>query len=358
MGNGRVMIPHNRPHITAEDRIAVDAVLSSGWIAQGPQVEALEANFERCYGTGRACAVSSGTAALFLALKALVAGKEGKVAIPTYACSALLNAVYMTGATPRIVDVLPDSFCLDPLSLNRHAVDADCVIAVHVNGVSADIEALRSPGRKIIEDCCQSLGGEGVKGLLGNEGDAAVFSFYATKIITGGQGGMVWAKDPSVTAAVHDYRQFDCRKSYMPRFNLQMTDIQAALINSQMRRLETIRAHRLEAAKTYLSALPVGLGAQLGLTDPGGMAYRFVVIAPDLMTRDALHRHMEQSGIGCAVPIKRYELLHRYLNLDPAEFPVAENLADRTLSLPLHVGLSPSQKEHVASALNKFGKEL
>jgi dTDP-4-amino-4,6-dideoxygalactose transaminase len=108
------LIPHNRPLITAADRAAVDAVLTSGWIAEGPAVQALEARMVRLYGGGGACAVSSGTAALFLALKALGAASDTIVAVPTYTCSALLNAVFMAGTTPRVVDVLPDSFCLDP----------------------------------------------------------------------------------------------------------------------------------------------------------------------------------------------------------------------------------------------------
>ena len=348
------MIPHNRPLITEEDRAAVDSVLRFGWVAQGPQVEALEQSFVSRYRGGEACAVSSGTAALFLALKGLGVRAGDKVALPTYACSALLNAVYMSDATPIIVDVLPDSFCLDPVALERQAIEAACVIAVHTYGEPADIAGMRRYSRMLMEDCCQSLGGEGPQGLLGNAGDAAVFSFYATKIITGGQGGLVWASDPTVAASVRDYRQFDCRENFVPRFNLQMTDIQAALINSQMVRLEETRVRRQGIAKRYLAALPQGLGVQSGLTGDGRMVYRFVVVAPDLASRDALHRHMEKAGVNCTVPIARYELLHRYLKLDPADFPVAERLVDTTLSLPIHPCLSETQVEQVAEVLERF----
>lgn len=353
MAHGRAMIPHNRPLITAEDRAAVDAVLDSGWVAQGPQVKALEEEFARQYG-GAACAVSSGTAALFLALRALEVGPGAKVAVPSYACSALLNAIYMAGATPSVVDVLPDSFCIDPASLLRRAADADAVIAVHTYGAAADVAALRQDGRKIVEDCCHALGGSTDFGLLGATGDAAVFSFYATKIITGGQGGLVWSAAGALIEAVRDYREFDCRDSYVPRFNLQMTDIQAALVNSQLKRLEAIRARRKEIARAYLAALPGGLAVQSGLDDARRMAYRFVVRTPEPEIRDALHRHMEHAGVGCAVPIERYELLHRYLKLDPAEFPVAEKLADTTLSLPIHSALSNAQLAQVVDAISRF----
>lgn len=348
------MILHNRPLITAEDRKAVDAVLASGWLAQGPQVEALETDFVRRYGGGSACAVSSGSAALFLALKALGAGVGDKVALPTYACSALLNAVYMAGATPVVIDVLPDTFCLDPAALTVLANDARWVIPVHTYGVEADVAAIRGTNRYVVEDCCQSLGGSGTNSNLGAGGDAAVFSFYATKIVTGGQGGLVWARDARVSEAVRDYRQFDCRESYEPRFNLQMTDIQAALVNSQMTRLEAIRVRREMIARTYLGALPTGLSVQSGLMLPGRMVHRFVVVTPDLATREALRAHFERAGVGCAIPIERYELLHRYLNQNPADFPVAERLVDTTLSLPIHPGLSDAQIDQVASALNSF----
>jgi perosamine synthetase len=353
MAHGRTMIPHNRPLITTEDRAAVDAALASGWVAQGPRVEELEADFCRRYG-GNACALSSGTASLFLALKALGVGAEAKVAIPTYGCSALLNAVNMVGATPALVDVLPDSFCLDPTALADQAAGADCVIAVHTYGAPADLAALRGSGRRLVEDCCHSIGDDRGGGPLGTASDAAVFSFYATKIITGGQGGLVWSRDVGVMDAVRDYRQFDYRESYKPRFNLQMTDIQAALINSQMFRLEAIRTRRQTIARAYFDALPAGLSNQSGLTAAGRMVYRFVVLTPDLATREALRRHMDQAGVSCTVPIERHELLHRYLKIDPADFPVAERLADTTLSLPVYPGLSDMQLAQTVAALAKF----
>jgi perosamine synthetase len=347
-------VPHNRPFIAAEDRAAVEAVLASGWVAQGPQVESLETDFVHRYHGGRACAVSSGTAALFLALQAMEIGTGAKVAVPTYACSALLNAVFMTGASPVVLDVLPDSFCLDPALLAQQAPAVDCAIAVHTYGAESEIEALKKSANLVIEDCCHALGGSGRAGLLGLAGDAAVFSFYATKVITGGQGGLVWSANREVVERVEDYRQFDCRDNYMPRFNLQMTDIQAAMINSQMSRLSVIRARRQAIAHAYLAALPAGISVQSGLADDKRMPYRFVVLAPDLVTRDALRQHMEQAGISCSVPIERYELLHRYLKLDAVHFPVAERLVDTTLSLPIHLCLTNKEISHIANTLNLF----
>lgn len=348
------MIPHNRPWITEEDRAAVDAVLRSGWIAQGREVELLEADFVRFYGRGGACAVSSGTAALFLALKALGIAAGAKVAIPTYACSALLNAIYMAGGVPKVVDVLPDTFCLSPDALTHQAPDAAYVIAVHTYGAPADIAALKQPKHKLIEDCCQSLGGENIEGLLGSGSDAAVFSFYATKIITGGQGGMVWANDRSVSETAKDYRQFDCRENYEPRFNLQMTDFQAAMIRSQMNRLQAIRERRKKIAKAYLEVLPQGLMTQSSVADAEHMPYRFVVLAPDLHSREAFRAHLTKKNIGCTIPLERYELLHRYLREDVNKFPNAEHIVDKSLSLPIHSALTDDEVEYIIAAIAKF----
>jgi perosamine synthetase len=348
------LIPHNRPFITAQDRAAVDAVLASGWIAQGSAVAALEAQFVRHYQGGSACALTSGTAALFLALKALGASQDAIVAVPSYACSALLNAVFMAGAIPRVVDVLPESFCLDPKAVREQARDARFAIAVHTFGAAADIAALRAQGLTVIEDCCQSLGGILSGAPLGGVGDAAVFSFYATKIITGGQGGLIWSRSTAVTEKARDYRQFDGRENYEPRFNFQLTDLQAALAHSQLERIESIRTRRLAMADSYLAALPQGLKTQLDVAAPSRMVHRFVVVTPDRQIRDRLHAHMKAAGAACIVPVERFELLHRYLNLDPAGYPVAEQLADTTLSLPLHLCLSDSDVAAIGGALTKF----
>ena len=153
------MIPHNLPALTDRDMSVVSEVLRSGWIAQGPQVEALENDFTLMYGGGGACACSSGTAALYLALKGLGISIGDTVAVPTYSCSALLNAVNLAGAHPMVVDVREDDFTIDPQALKRLPLKPKAVIAVHVFGAEANIRHLQECVPLVIEDCCQSLGG-------------------------------------------------------------------------------------------------------------------------------------------------------------------------------------------------------
>jgi perosamine synthetase len=343
-------IPHNRPWITPEDRVTVDAVLASGWIAQGPAVADLEAAFVRLHAGGSACAVGSGTAALALTLHGLEIGPGMTVALPTYACSALLNAVNWVGARAEIVDVTPDSFVLDPAKLPA----TDAVVAVHAYGAPAPIAAYRARAGKVIEDCCQGVGGSIAGRPIGEAGDAAVYSFYATKILSGGYGGLVWSRAVQCIERVHDYRQFDGRDHYTPRFNFQLGDMQAALVLSQFSRLDAIRDRRAQLAQRYAEALPAGFGLQTGLWEPGRMVYRFVPIAPDRITRDALMAHLTAQGVACIVPVERFELLHRYLGLDPSIYPVAERLADTTLSLPLYPALSDAEADQICTALHGF----
>lgn len=347
-------IAHNRPYITQEDRRRVDAVLQSGWIAPGPETKGLEDDFRTYMGGGGACALSSGTAALFVALKALEIGPGHHVALPTYACSALLNAIHMAGATPVVVDIREDDFTLsaEHLALVREKQNLDAIIAVHTFGAAADIRDLeRSGGAQVIEDCCQSLGGEDEGHPLGRLGAAAVYSFYATKIITGGHGGLVWGPGERVAKFAHDYRAFDGREAYTPRFNLQMTDFQAAMVRSQFLRLPEIVARRRAIAAAYMDAMPDTFSAMNGLLDPGHMPYRFIVRTPDKATRDGLKAHMQQQGIQCIVPIERYELFHRYMKLEPKNYAVSERVVDTTLSIPIYPSLSDLQVERVAEVL-------
>ncbi|MGV0963900.1 MAG: DegT/DnrJ/EryC1/StrS family aminotransferase [Polynucleobacter sp.] len=352
MGSPDLNIPHNLPLIATEDLEAVNATLTSGWIAQGKAVSSLESFFVEKYAQGFSCALSSGTSALFLALKGLGIKTGDRVAIPTYACSAILNAVYMLQAKPVLVDVLPDTFCLDPQGLNE-VQDISAVVAVHTFGAKADVQKMID-SHVVVEDCCQSVWGADNESLLGMVGSAAVFSFYATKIITGGQGGLVWSRDESLLNTVKDYRQFDGRTFYEPRFNFQMSDIQASLIVSQFKRFETITRRRQFIARQYLDALPIGLSFQKGADKTGAVLQRFVVIAPNVSIRDRFQKHMLDGGVNCIVPIMRFELLHNYLKLDPQQYPVAENIADRTLSLPIYPALTDAQVKLISNCIKNF----
>lgn len=345
-------IPHNRPLLSEEDIDAVVTSIRSQWIAPGAEIAAFEAAFEKRWGGGKACAVSSGTAALYIALKGLGVDGGARVALPTYACSALLNAVAFAGGTPVLVDVREDDFCIDADA--AAATGARHVVAVHTFGALADIKSLKRAGMIVVEDCCHGLGGTCNGRPIGDVGDAAIFSFYATKIITCGQGGLVWDRRGAVGAYAADFIHCDGRQDWKPRFNLHLTDFQGAMLRRQFDRLPEIAARRRAIVARYAGALPAGLSRQRGVDGLEPIPYRFVVRCRDARERGRLSDHLATANITTIIPIERFELLHRYLNQDPSVLPVAERLADTTLSLPLYPALSDAEVDAICAALCKF----
>jgi dTDP-4-amino-4,6-dideoxygalactose transaminase len=349
-------VPHNRPLITDADRRAACEVLRSPWIAGGREVAALEAAVDSLYVGGGSCGVSSGTAALYLALTVLGVGAKDVVAVPTYSCSALLDAVFAVGAEPLVVDVSAGDFTLDPGALERATRTlrrplAAC-IAVHTHGARARLDDLVAAGSgTIVEDCCHSLGGRHEDRLIGGEGAISVFSFFATKIVTCGHGGLLHSPVVGLAEAARDFRDSETRPHYRPRFNVHLTDFQAAMVRSQLQRLHSIAETRRSIADRYLRALPPGVEAEPASIDDDRLMHRFILRAIDGKQRAAFAHHFAQHGIEARAPICREDLLHRYMRLDPADFPVSEQLAETTLSVPLYPALTEAQTATVCEAL-------
>ncbi|GHI10151.1 hypothetical protein AQI88_26335 [Streptomyces cellostaticus] len=344
-------IPHNGPLVTEEDIAAVTEALRSGWLASGPRTAALEEAFAERFHPMHACAVSSGTAGLTLALRGAGLGDTGAtVAVPTYGCSALLDAVLAAGCTPMVVDITERTLTLDPERLDR-ASRLDAVIAVHTHGHPADLDALRPKAALLVEDCCQSLGGHDEQGRpLGGIGDAAVFSFYATKVISAGEGGMLLQSDRAAWERVRVHQDPAAREIYTPRFNHRLPDPAAALALSQFRRLDRIVAHRRTLAARFTAALPPHIAPPPGLA-PGQVPYRYCLRAADRAQQQQWIGHLRAAGISADPLIPARHLLHRQLGLEPQEYPVAERVVDSTVSVPLFAALTDEQAHRVAAAL-------
>ena len=327
------MIPHNRPTLGKREVDAAARVLAGGWVAQGREVEAFEAEVCVYLGLtpGHAVALSSGTAALFVALWAL--GAKGKrVAIPVYSCAAVRNAVIMSGAEVVPIDVADDSPNMDVGQALRASVDL--VVAAHMFGVP-DRWRNNSSSIPVIEDCSQAFGARIDGRPVGTNGIAGVFSFYASKMLTsGGQGGMFVSADKSLVEAVRDYRQFDCRRDRLPRFNLQMTDLQAAVGRVQLSQLDAFISRRAEIRARYAAAgLPLWPAETLPGIEPCN--YRAVIRVPD---PHATITHLEARAIRAIIPIADWELLS-----EPAQFPRAAMLARSTVSMPIYPSLTQQE---------------
>ena len=341
------MIPHSRPTLCEADAEAVTRVLLSGQIAQGREVEAFEREVAAFAGQRAAVAVSSGTAALHLALLALGVGPGAEVVIPTYECDALHHAVTHTGATPVLADADPATLSLDPDDVKRRlTARTKAIILPHAFGLAAGVEAFLAMGVPLLEDCAQAIGALDGGRPVGTRGALAVFSFYATKMLTTGEGGMVAGSDPALLARVRDLREYDEREDLAPRFNYKLTDLGAALGRAQLARLPEFIARRRALAEAYRRRL-AGAACQFppDASRSRHVYHRFVIQVE--LPLERLIPRLEQRGIQCRRPV--FRPLHRALGA--GGFPQADLLWERSLSIPCYPSLTDGQVEQVAAAV-------
>lgn len=331
-------IPHSRPTLGREEERAVVGVLRSGQVGGGREVDRFEREMEEFLGGGRATAVQTGSAALHLALLALGVRPGDRVLIPTYTCAAVLNAVRYVGAEPILADVSPETGNLDPEDVRRRLrARTRVAIVPHMFGRTAPVEEIRRLGPAVIEDCAMALGGEG-----GRRGEISVFSFYATKMIATGHGGMVVALGRREAERVRDLVEYDNRDDYRVRYNYRMSGLAAALGRVQLGRVPEFVKRRRRIADYYYRALG------LGPVPPGHVFYRFVLRVGPV---GRFVRFMAERGIECKRPV--YRPLHRYGPAAAGEFPGAEELHRTRASIPIYPSLQDDEAARVARAVRE-----
>lgn len=325
------MIAHSKPDVGAEEQEAMARVVASGRLAQGEEVAAFESECAALVGRRQGVAVSSGTAALHLALAALGIGPSDPVALPAYACAALVQPVLWLGATPRLCDAGPDYHMLSP----AEALDSPLAIIPHLFGSTAPLPAQPN----FIEDIAQSIGG-----ATGRAGRVAIASFYATKMMTTGEGGMLLTDDEALADHARDLRDYDGREVFRIRYAYKMTEFQAAMGRVQLRRLPGFVRRRQEIAAQYSAAfhdLPLQLPPAAD-----HVFFRYVVASP---RRDALEAHVFSCGVDAKRPV--HHPMHHDLG---GTFPGAELAHASCLSLPIYPGLSQPEIATVIAAVLQF----
>jgi len=348
------IIPHSRPAIDQEDFRATAEVLRSGQIAQGPWVERFERDMAAFCGLQGGVAVSSGTAALELALRALRIGAGDEVIMPSYVCPAPWLATQRVGAEARLVDIDLNTFNIDPIAAcQATTTKTRAIIVPHLFGLPADLTALEQIGVPLIEDCAQTLGVRDQGRPVGTIGRLTVCSFYATKLLCAGEGGMVLSNEAALLERVRSLRAYDGAATLDPSsFNLKLTDLQAALGLTQLGRFSSFHERRSMLAEAYREAL--SSTAAVCPSVPTGRThgyYRFVIRLPHLRNEPdgliGLISRLEQQGIHCRMPV--FRPLHRYL--DQAGFPNSDE-ADRTaLSIPLYPDLTDDEVRQIQRSL-------
>jgi dTDP-4-amino-4,6-dideoxygalactose transaminase len=341
------MIHHSRPLVGENEVAAVTAALRANPVEAGGQARRFEGELARMVAQRYGVATCSGTAALHLALLALEVGAGDEVLLPSYVCTALLNAVNYTRATAVFCDVDEDAGNLDPRDVERRITSrARAIIVPHLFGQPADLTSLGAFGLPIVEDCAQALGARWQGRPVGGFGIISVFSFYSTKVITTGEGGMACTSSALLAERMRALRDYDQREDYQVRFSYKLSDLQASLGLAQLARLPEMLDRRRRLAERYYAALR-GLAVALPprRQDGESIYYRYVVRA----------RHAErliglfaQRGVECKRPV--FRPLHHYLNGTRPDLARTDRFHAQALSLPLYPALTDAQAERVVEA--------
>lgn len=325
----------------------MSSVLGSGQIAQGPVVSEFEQKFSAYIGKKSAAAVSSGTAALHLALMAMGVKEGDEVIVPSFVCTAVLNAVIQAGAKPVVVDIDPRTYNIyvdsakDAISRRTRAM-----VVPHMFGCPAEIDQLSELGIPLIEDCAQSVGASFKGKKAGSFGLVSVFSFYATKVLTTGEGGMVISDSEDIIARVKELREYDQKKEYELRFNYKMTDFQAALGLSQLSLLEELLDRRQRIASRYFEefqdcpfSLPIRKEGR------GHIYYRFVVRTSE--DASPFLEKLQQKKVMGQPPV--FIPLHVCLGLKG--FSRTMDAWQKTVSIPLFPSLTENEVEKIIAVV-------
>jgi dTDP-4-amino-4,6-dideoxygalactose transaminase len=359
------MIPAAKPIIGDEEREAVDRVLRSGMIAQGPEVATFEQEFAQVLVGGRTCvAVNSGTSGLHLGLLAAGVGPGDEVIVPSFTFAATANSVALTGATPVFADIEPDFYCLDPESV-RAAITprTKAIMPVHLYGHPANMAALQALADEhdllVFEDAAQAHGASLDGRRVGSFGTFAMFSLYPTKNMTSGEGGMVSCATEDVARNVRLLRNQGMERQYANEvvgFNARMTDVHAAIGRVQLTKVEGWTATRRSNAD-YLSANLQGVVVPAVAPGATHVYHQYTIRVLD--DRDRVVQALrEEHGVGCGVyyPIPNHRLESLAHFAPDLHLPRTEEAAAQVISLPVHPSLSDQDLERIVTGVNTVVK--
>jgi perosamine synthetase len=365
----RELIPLAQPVIGASEELLVAEVLKSEVLSLGPRVLEFERLFGEFVGSPFACAVSSGTAGLHLALRAVGVGDGDEVVTSPFSFVASANVALYERARPVFADIDPRTLNLDPVAAEAVITERTrALLPVHIFGYPADMPAFEAiaarHGLGIVEDACEALGGVHGDGTpVGGRGSPAVFGFYANKQLTTGEGGMVTLGDSATKARIDSERNQGRAPdmSWLDHdrlgFNYRLSDIACAVGIAQMARLEGMLQARALAAGYYREALAEIEGLELPCEDRDEERrgwFVFVVQLPHGVDRDETVSRLAEQGVQSKPYLPAIHLMSFYrerFGHREGEFPVCEDVAARSLALPFFPGLTRGRVERVAGAL-------
>ena len=350
-----------------EERLAVE-VIRSGRLSQGPMVERFEAAFRAVAGTGYAIAVSSGTTALVAALQAVGVQPGDEVITSPFSFAATLNAILETGATAKFADILED-FTIDPAAIEASITRrTTAIMPVHLYGYPADMTRIsataKTHGLALIEDAAQAHGAR-VQGQPVGSFGLGCFSFYATKSVTMGEGGIITANDSEIADRLRLLRSQGMRQRYqyeIPGHNYRLSELQAAVGLPQLARLPDLTKRRQQNAAHLSDGLAgsPGINTPLVSSDRTHVFHQYTirVTSEASLDRDTLARGLASLGIQTGVyyprPVYDYECYRTHPQVEMGRFPNAEAAAREVLSLPVHPWLSDTELDEIVEGVRSL----
>ena len=351
------MIPIASPQLGSEERAAVDRVLQSGIIAQGPEVAKFEDEFAKMCGVKYAVATSNGTTAGHLVMIASGIGPGDEVITTPFTFFATASVIIMAGAKPVFVDVEEDGFCLNPNQVESAITEKTKAIQpVHLYGELADMPSLLEISKKnnlvLIEDSAQAHSADSWDGKAGSFGNAGWFSFYPTKNMTTSEGGIITTNSEEFSSHCKVLRAHGMTAQYQHSefgYNYRMTDISAAIGRVQLTKLDKFNSRRREIANKYNASFSKYV--KVPENRRGHVFHQYTILCNQ---RDELKEHLSEKGVGSGIYYPT--LLYNYAPMSEfeADCPNAKRLTELSLSLPVHPGLSDSDVSKVIDSVISF----
>jgi len=359
-----------RPHIDDDDIAAVTAVLRSGQLVQGPEVAAFESELSRFLGGGYVVAVNSCTSALHLALLSLGVRQGDQVIVPAFSWPATANVVVCCGARPVFVDIDDTSFALRPEALNsvlRSHERVKAIVPVHPFGEMADMDGISEIASDraipIIEDAACALGSSFGGRFAGRVGLMGCYSFHPRKAITTAEGGAVVTEDEELARRLRMLRNHGLDPDapapdfMLAGLNQRLTEIQAALGRTQLRKLTTLIASRRNQASEYDKLFERSqIKTPVARASSTHVFQSYIVLIPEnrATDRNEMIRELRQAGIEASIGTHHIPVLRYYretFGYAAGDFPVTDNIASRAIALPLHPYVTAQEQARVAEAL-------
>ena len=364
------MIPIAKPNLGSLELSAIERVLKTGWIAQGPEVERFEIEFANYVGCDYACAVANGTAAIHLALKAAGVKQGDEVITVSYSFIATANAIRYCGAIPVFIDINPVTQNIEPDHIeNVVSEKTTAILCVHQFGMPCDISRITKIGQRyglaIVEDAACALGSEFKQGDIwrkigSQENSVACFSFHPRKVLTTGEGGMIVTGSKVVDERVRTLRQHSLSDSESYNelgFNYRMTDIHAAIGRVQLGRMPEILQSRRRLAERYASNLKsfasIKLPQDSEHTRTNWQSYP--IILQDRHQVTTIMKKMEdmQIAVKPGIPCAHKQLVYTSEPCVWSELPISEQIQDRSLLLPIYENMTNGEQDLVIGVIHQ-----